>query len=187
MVQFAPRSQAVALLTGWNMDLGLLHLIFVTLALRMMSCLPLSRFGLATLGSTTISLRGGVMLTRDADVRVGPRTQFPAQLKRDDPSDIGLVGGQLKVEHQLCVLIKKTRDPQWRGNLRKLLINLSFGFLDASLNVAYSFEVFTKLVTVMRSEVTSQLGDFVSHGIEQTSVLFNSSESGRWVSATNVA
>ena len=113
-----------------------------------------------------------MVLTGNADHRIGTAAQLARDDHAEDARHIGAERHDLQIEHQLGVRFEGIRNAD--GPLRQFqrrLVVLLFGALDAQFHVANRIEILAQFGPVAIAEARSQAACLASHRIQNASAL----------------
>src|SRR5262245_34160712 len=127
-----------------------------------------------------------MMRVGDADLRIAAAAQLATDHERDHARQVALEREDLEVEHQLRVFFESRRDTGGLIDDRQLVCVLLLRLLNASLHVAYCFEVLIQLGAIVRSEIALEPGDLFSDGIQDALVSLNARHAGSGIRAATV-
>ena len=114
-------------------------------------------------------------------------TDLPCHHVGTHSREIGLIGQQHQIKHQLCMLFIRRWHTSWLVNFRKLATTLLFGPLNTTLDIPNGLQIFINPHPVIRSEITLQHINLVTDGIQDALVLLDTSKSCCRVSRTGIS
>ena len=115
-------------------------------------------------------VRYRVMRLWDADLGIGANAFFTADQERADASQIGLIGNQHEVEHDVGVFFEVSGNTSRLGDHRQVTISLTLGNLDSPLDVAHGIQVAVQLASIAAADHAPERSQLVAHRIEHALV-----------------